>query len=142
MNCYRKYGFVQAEQNDAEEEHDELSFTVNTWDRLAGAFEADNVTPFDEYIEADNSADGLTVSLTDNAIVDMLCEESSAQSDSNGDDDVAHEPRRIPSSAEAHKSLNTLRRYALASGSSACAEEIMTLATRIETLLIREMTKV
>ena len=30
---------------------------------------------------------------------------------------------------------------ALASGSSACAEEIMVLATRIETLLIREMTK-
>ena len=30
---------------------------------------------------------------------------------------------------------------ALASGSSACAEEIMALATRIETLLIREMTK-
>ena len=30
---------------------------------------------------------------------------------------------------------------ALASGSSACAEEIMVPATRIETLLIREMTK-
>ena len=30
---------------------------------------------------------------------------------------------------------------ALVSGSSACAEEIMALATRIETLLIREMTK-
>ena len=29
----------------------------------------------------------------------------------------------------------------LSSGSSACAEEIMVLATRIETLLIREMTK-
>ena len=30
---------------------------------------------------------------------------------------------------------------ALASGSSVCAEEIMVLATRLETLLIREMTK-
>ena len=30
---------------------------------------------------------------------------------------------------------------ALASCNSACAEEIMALATRIETLLIREMTK-
>ena len=30
---------------------------------------------------------------------------------------------------------------ALVSGSSACAEEKMALATRIETLLIREMTK-
>jgi len=46
-----------------------------------------------------------------------------------------------PSSAEAAESLNILRGCTLASGSSACAEEMMALATKIEAFLIMKIPK-
>ena len=57
------------------------------------------------------------------------------------DDDEAQQPTKAPTCAEAHESLNALRSYVLASDNPVCAEEIMDLASRIESLLIMEVPK-
>ena len=57
------------------------------------------------------------------------------------DDDEGQQPTKAPTSAEAHESLNALRSYVLASDNPVCAEEMMDLASRIESLLIMEVPK-
>ena len=57
------------------------------------------------------------------------------------DDDEVQQPTKAPTSAEAHDSLNVLRSYVLASDNPVCAEEMMDLARRIESLLIMEVPK-
>ena len=48
------------------------------------------------------------------------------------DDDEGQQPTKAPTSAEAHESLNALRSYAFASDNPVCAEEMMDLASRID----------
>ena len=57
------------------------------------------------------------------------------------DDNKGQQPTKAPTSAEDHESLNALRSYALASDNPVCAEEMMNLASRIESMLIMEVPK-